>query len=155
MSKASFYGADELYDWGKRLEYEGEHLREIAFPLGGIGTGCVSLSGRGGLVDWEIFNRPNKGCLLPYAFFAIWAQPQGGPPVTRVLQGPPEPPFSGAGGTRFGGLGFGVTREDGSGLPHMRSARFTRRVSLWRGSSSRIPRCPSRCDWKPIAPSSP
>jgi uncharacterized protein (DUF608 family) len=124
MSKASFFSADELYDWGKRLEYQGEQLREIAFPLGGIGTGCVSLSGRGSLVDWEIFNRPNKGCLLPYAFFAIRARPQGGQPVTRVLQGPPEPPFSGAGSTRFGGLGFGVTRVDGSGLPHMRSVRF-------------------------------
>ena len=30
-------------------------------PLGGIGTGTISLSGRGGLVDWEVRNRPDKG----------------------------------------------------------------------------------------------
>ena len=33
----------------------------IAFPLGGIGTGTISLGGRGNLRDWEIFNRPDKG----------------------------------------------------------------------------------------------
>ena len=87
MTTAAFYTRDELYDWGKRLEYSGEQLREVAFPLGGIGTGCVSLSGRGSLVDWEIYNRPNKGTLLPYAFFTLWARPEGGEPVTRVLQG--------------------------------------------------------------------
>ena len=46
----------------------------IAFPLGGIGTGTVSLGGRGQLRDWEIFNRPDKGNELSYAFPAIWAK---------------------------------------------------------------------------------
>ncbi len=32
-----------------RLIYTGESLREIAFPLGGIGTGTLSLGGRGQL----------------------------------------------------------------------------------------------------------
>ncbi|MEN6479888.1 MAG: GH116 family glycosyl-hydrolase [Anaerolineales bacterium] len=124
MTKASFFTHEQLYDWGKRLEYRGRQQREIAFPLGGIGTGCVSLSGRGSLVDWEIFNRPNKGCLLPYAFFTIWAKPEGGEPVTRVLQSPPTPPYNGTGRARFGGFGFGVTRLDGSGFPHMREGVF-------------------------------
>lgn len=124
MTKAAFFTRDQLYDWRKRLDYSGEQLREIAFPLGGIGTGCVSLTGRGSLVDWEIYNRPNKGSLLPYTFFALWAQPEGGEGVTRVLQGPPVPPYSGSGRTHFGGVGFGVTRLDGSGLPHMRQVRF-------------------------------
>ena len=30
-------------------------------PIGGIGTGTVSLGGRGDLRDWEIMNRPAKG----------------------------------------------------------------------------------------------
>jgi len=93
--------------------------------LGGIGTGCVSLNGRGALVDWEIFNRPNKGAILPYAFVALWAQAEGRPPVTRVLQAPPRPPFMGQGAVRFGGIGFGVQREDDSGLPHLRQAVFS------------------------------
>src|SRR5260370_96600 len=48
-----------------------ESLREIAFPLGGIGTGTVSLGGRGDFRDWEIFNRPNKGGVLPFTFVAL------------------------------------------------------------------------------------
>ena len=41
--------------------YEGESTREISFPLGGIGTGSIGLSGAGRLIDWEIQNRPAKG----------------------------------------------------------------------------------------------
>ena len=124
MSKAGFFSPEALYAISDGLVYEGEQLREIAFPLGGLGTGCVSLSGTGALVDWEIFNRPNKGCVLPYSFFTIWAKEQDGQPVTRVVQAPPMSPYSGSGGGNFRGLGFGVTRENGAGFPHMRSARF-------------------------------
>ncbi|NLD72551.1 MAG: hypothetical protein GX649_07525, partial [Chloroflexi bacterium] len=118
------YSPEELRAAGRPAAYEGEGLREIAFPLGGIGTGCVSLSGRGSLVDWEIFNRPNKGSRMPHTFCTLWAQVGQGRPVARVLQAPAEPPFSGAGGGQYTGLGFGVGREDGSGLPPMRAARF-------------------------------
>src|SRR5262245_8640469 len=38
--------------------YTGAAAKEVAFPLGGIGTGTVSIGGRGELRDWEIFNRP-------------------------------------------------------------------------------------------------
>jgi len=124
VSKASFFSHEALYGGGDGLVYEGDQLREIAFPLGGIGTGCISLSGRGSLVDWEIFNRPNKGSILPYAFFTMWAKKGDAAPVTRVLQSPPQTPFSGQGSSRFGGLGFGVQRGDGSGFPHMRTATF-------------------------------
>lgn len=68
--------------------YRGEHLREIAFPLGGIGTGCVSLDGRGGLRDWEIFNRPNKGSMLPYTFPMLWMRSEGEEPRILAVQGP-------------------------------------------------------------------
>ena len=43
------------------MKYENESLNEISFPLGGIGTGSIGLAGNGRLIDWEIFNRPNKG----------------------------------------------------------------------------------------------
>ena len=46
----------------------------LAFPLGGIGTGNVSLGARGELRDWEIFNAPAKGKLLPNTFFTIRVQ---------------------------------------------------------------------------------
>ena len=38
-------------------------VKNISFPLGGIGTGCIGLAGNGELNDWEIFNRPNKNGL--------------------------------------------------------------------------------------------
>src|SRR5437870_2811426 len=65
-----------------------EYLREIAFLLGGIGTGCVSLDGRGGLRDWEIYGKPNKGSELEYTFPALWLREQGSDPRCLNVQGP-------------------------------------------------------------------
>src|ERR1700716_1393915 len=73
--------------------FSGAALSEIAFPLGGIGTGTVSLGGRGELRDWEIFNRPAKGRSLAFTFFALWCQPQGAQPIARVLERQLLPPF--------------------------------------------------------------
>ncbi|WP_311245898.1 GH116 family glycosyl-hydrolase [Microbacterium sp. WCS2018Hpa-23] len=57
-----------------------------AFPLGGIGTGNVSVGARGELRDWELENLPDKGRRNPHSFFAIHAAPEGEPAVTRVLE---------------------------------------------------------------------
>ena len=70
----------------------------LAFPLGGIGTGNVSLGARGELRDWEIFNRPAKGTMLPNTFFALRVQVGEQPAVTRVLEAPLQPPFPGSHG---------------------------------------------------------
>ena len=94
-----FYSRSQLYELGTPRAYEGEQLAEIAFPIGGIGTGSVSLSGTGALRDWEIFSRPNIGSTLPYSFLTLWAQAEGKTPVTKVVQSPPRPPFSGQGDT--------------------------------------------------------
>ncbi|MDQ3700283.1 MAG: non-lysosomal glucosylceramidase [Chloroflexota bacterium] len=96
--------------------YSGAQLREIAFPLGGIGTGTVSLGGRGNLQDWEIFNRPAKGRSLPYTFFALWAQPAGGPAVARVLERKLLPPFV---------RDRGLPPTQVAGLPRLDEAHFT------------------------------
>ncbi len=40
--------------------YRKDELREIVFPLEGIGTGGLGLSGTGALVDWELTGRANK-----------------------------------------------------------------------------------------------
>ena len=42
--------------WPVLKTYDQNHLYQIALPLGGIGTGTVSLGGRGELRDWEIMN---------------------------------------------------------------------------------------------------
>ena len=57
---------------GALRTYDGKTARDVAFPLGGIGTGTVSLGARGELRDWEIFNRPAKGRTLPFSFVALW-----------------------------------------------------------------------------------
>ena len=63
----------------KLRTFTGPSLSQVAFPLGGIGTGTVSLGGRGNLRDWEIFNRPNKGKdgKLDHTFFALRAEREG------------------------------------------------------------------------------
>jgi uncharacterized protein (DUF608 family) len=97
--------------------FRDEALREIGFPLGGIGTGTVSLSGFGGLRDWEIFNRPNKGSTLPFTFAALRIAGGGlAAPTVRVVERQPLPPFSG---------GFGSPRSTALGLPHFPDAVFT------------------------------
>jgi hypothetical protein len=58
--------------------FTGRRLTAIAFPLGGVGSGAISLGGRGQLRDWEIFNRPDKGNAPNYAFPAIWVQSGAG-----------------------------------------------------------------------------
>jgi hypothetical protein len=95
--------------------FTGEALREIAFPLGGIGTGTVSLGGRGELRDWEIFNRPAKGSVLPHTFFALRAAEAGGAPVTRVLERRFLPPYGGQ---------YGLTAWRSSGMPRLTEATF-------------------------------
>jgi non-lysosomal glucosylceramidase len=122
--KGDTYSRSELYEFGAPQAYEDARLSEIAFPLGGIGTGSVSLSGTGALRDWEIFNRPNIGSLLPYSFLTLWARADGEAPVTKVVQSPPRPPFSGQDRTNYQGYGFGVTRLNGAGFPHLRQGTF-------------------------------
>ncbi len=81
--------------WPVLTRYDRDHLARVALPLGGIGTGTVSLGGRGDLRDWEIVNRPAKGFIPVLGrynspFFALFAQPVSGEAVTRLLEGPLE-----------------------------------------------------------------
>ncbi|MCC7408690.1 MAG: hypothetical protein IT442_11510, partial [Phycisphaeraceae bacterium] len=100
----------------KAVTYRGPQLREVAFPLGGIGAGCVSLEGRGSLRDWEIYNRPAKGTLLDFTFPVLWCQEEGQPSQTRTVQGPFNRDFVGG--------GFGISRAQASGLPCFASTVF-------------------------------
>jgi len=77
--------------WPTLTRYDQDHLAHIALPIGGIGTGTVSLGGRGDLRDWEIVNRPAKGFKPRQAFFALYARQPGQPAVTRCLEGCIDP----------------------------------------------------------------
>ncbi len=86
--------------WPVLKRYSGEDLRCVALPLGGIGTGTVSLGGRGDLRDWEVGSRPAKGFTPRHSFFALRVRPRGASPVTRVLEGPVLSPQDGWIGSR-------------------------------------------------------
>lgn len=47
-------------EWPVIRHFDSGHTLRVALPMGGIGCGAISLSGRGELVDWEIMNRPSK-----------------------------------------------------------------------------------------------
>jgi non-lysosomal glucosylceramidase len=81
-------------DWPILKHYDQDHLARIALPVGGIGTGTVSLGGRGDLRDWEIMNRPAKG-FVPMngpvgPFFAVYVRTTGGRTAVRAIEGPIE-----------------------------------------------------------------
>ena len=76
--------------------YDSQHLHRIALPLGGIGTGTVSLGGSGELRDWEVMNVPAKGYSTVTTgndapFFAIYTKKKNESPKTKALLGPIDP----------------------------------------------------------------
>ena len=75
--------------WPVLKYYDAEHLARVAMPLGGIGTGSVSLGGRGDLRDWEVMNRPAKG-FTPVGqagpFFALYLETPTGQRVVRAIE---------------------------------------------------------------------
>ncbi|MGN0635308.1 MAG: GH116 family glycosyl-hydrolase [Acutalibacteraceae bacterium] len=105
--------------------YSGKKLKEIIFPLGGIGTGSIGLAGNGSLVDWEIFNRPNKGSINGHSFFVVKAQYPDGKSVCKILQGDHIKDLMGQySKTRFGGYGFGPKGATMCGFPHFQKMKF-------------------------------
>jgi non-lysosomal glucosylceramidase len=80
-------------DWPILKHYDQEHLYNIALPVGGIGTGTISLGGIGDLKDWNIMNKPSQGGAVTSSrntspFFAIYTKPEGAQAKTRALMGP-------------------------------------------------------------------
>jgi non-lysosomal glucosylceramidase len=96
--------------------FTGRQLAMVAFPLGGVASGGLSLGGRGQLRDWEIFNRPNKGYAPDYAFPGIWVRSGGRKPVARVLEARILPPYEGA---------DGLGSRNVPGLSRLQGAVFT------------------------------
>lgn len=110
----------------KAFTFTGKKTREISFPLGGIGSGCIGLAGNGRLMDWEIFNRPNKGSVNGFSHFAIKAEKKGTLLDARVLNADLQKDFMGQyGKLQDKGYGFGPYRETMAGFPHFRNCTFT------------------------------
>ena len=115
IASAAFAGKSDR-PWPIIKHYDQKHLSQIALPIGGIGTGTISLGGRGDWKDWEIVNRPAKGFNPGSPFFAIRVKPAGGSTKVRALQGPvAEHLYAGA---------FGVKDATNPALPCFRNCSF-------------------------------
>ncbi|MBS4197608.1 GH116 family glycosyl-hydrolase [Lederbergia citri] len=99
----------KLHSSNTQRKYSGKD-QVAAFPLGGIGTGNVSIGSRGELRDWEIFNRPGKRTIMPNTFFSIWVKQDGEEPIAKVLESRINPPHD---------LSHGYHPITGAGLPRM------------------------------------
>ena len=99
--------------------YTGEHLNQVAFPLGGIGAGMVCLEGTGGISQVSVRNRPDV-FHEPLVFAALSLRSPH--PVARVLEGPPPPCKV------YGRAGSGNGRHGTNlGLPRFADATFEAR----------------------------
>lgn len=109
------------------MRYAKSRTSQISFPLGGIGAGCIALAGNGRLIDWEIFNHPNKNSANGLTHFAIRAERNGAVIDWRLLLGDLPPPYTGENGDGrlFKGFGWGPCGESLAGLRHFRKHNFS------------------------------
>ncbi|MBQ9544010.1 MAG: hypothetical protein IJV00_02650, partial [Clostridia bacterium] len=135
----------------KRTVFKNDALNEISFPLGGIGAGCIGLSGNGRLVDWEIFNRPNKGSTNGGSHFAIKAMNKGKLVDARVINGDYEKNLTGTPGKNFG---HGQDKSTMAGFPHFRDCTFTGEFPIARVdfSDKGFPGKVRLTAWSPLIP---
>lgn len=107
--------------------YRDEKTRSIVFPLGGIGSGSIGLTGTGRFVDWEVFNRPNKGSINGFSHIAVKALDAETDMLidSRVLNGDLNGSLTGNYSDKlFSGYGFGPPRLTMAGLPHFENCEF-------------------------------
>jgi uncharacterized protein (DUF608 family) len=125
MAVSFLYAQEKSNDWPVLKTYDQDHIQKIKMPVGGIGTGTISFTGRGSLEDWEIMNRPAKGfnptlenwgpAKVKGPFFAIFMEDEEGNKQTRLLEGlQDESTYEGA---------LGATSNH-HGLPRFSNASF-------------------------------
>ncbi|MEI9918605.1 MAG: GH116 family glycosyl-hydrolase [Bacteroidota bacterium] len=73
--------------------YDKDHINKISLPVGGIGTGTISLGGNGQWKDVEIMNRPGKGFYgaetpKTAPCFMVFTQDASGKKISKALMGP-------------------------------------------------------------------
>ena len=136
---------------GKPRVYRGDHLNRIAFPLGGLGAGMVSLEGSGALAQVSLRHKPDIHH-EPQAFAAFHVS---GAKTARVLEGP-VPMWK-----AFGSVTAGALNESGNGLtgrtyglPRFAQAAFQSRfpfatVSL---TDQSLPVSVELTGWSPFTP---
>jgi non-lysosomal glucosylceramidase len=90
---------------------------QAVFPLGGIGTGNISINSCGHLMDFELFNHPDQGFTPPYTFFAIHSHGKDiKQSFTKVLEAEIPAPYHHS---------HGFHAWHYSGLPRFKDSKFS------------------------------
>ncbi|MEN8155772.1 MAG: GH116 family glycosyl hydrolase [Bacteroidota bacterium] len=126
--------------------YENEYLNRVAFPMGGIGAGMITLEGTGGISHVsvrnkpDIFNEPNM-----FAAISVKGIENG----AKVLEGP-EADWK-VFGSPFTGNGHG---QGADGYPHFEKASFSARFPFGtvQLEDKDIPLEVSITGWSPFIP---
>ena len=106
--------------WPVLKHYEKEQTYRIAMPVGGIGTGNISIGGNGQWMDVEMMNKPGigfYGSVTPQQApcFMIFVQDGGGKKYVKALMGPVAPDqYAGSQGSL----------APNHGMPRFKSATF-------------------------------
>jgi uncharacterized protein (DUF608 family) len=100
--------------------YEGRFIEKIAMPVGGIGTGNISIGGNGQWKDVEMMNKPGMGFYGSVSpknapCFMVFTQSESGEKHAKVLMGPIPP-------TEY--IGSEGSVAPNHGLPRFASASF-------------------------------
>lgn len=112
------------HQWPVLKVYDQNQTDRIAMPIGGIGTGTISLTGRGALEDWEIMSRPAKGYNPQYTgvavinrapFFSIYIKEKNKEGQALLLEGPVPTKYD---------EGFYGSKSPNHGLPRFSEATF-------------------------------
>jgi uncharacterized protein (DUF608 family) len=127
--------------------YHGDHLDQIAFPLGGIGAGMFCLEGTGALTKFSLRNRPDLGN-EPHTFATVCIK--GSRNISRVLEGQVptwklKPFLPGVEGVYPGGCW---------GLPRFREATFEAKFpfATVRLKDADLPLEVELTGWSPFSP---
>jgi uncharacterized protein (DUF608 family) len=134
--------------------FSGDNLLQIAMPMGGMGGGCVSLNGHGGLQDISIRHQPATTALpdghgfIPEAFAVLNVRGQS--PVTRLLEGPMpvEKVYD------QGLMAQGYRRSGHEGLPRFESSEFAAAFPFGevRLRDDSVPLGATITGWSPLIP---
>ena len=129
----------------------GDYLDRVAFPMGGIGAGMISLEGTGALSQVSLRHTPDV-YHEPPAFAALFVE---GAPTARVVEGP-VPMWK-----AFGSVSPGAFSEAGNGLggrtyglPRFASASFEARFpfAVVELSDPSMPVTVELTGWSPFIP---
>jgi non-lysosomal glucosylceramidase len=113
-------GFAQQKQWPVLKHYEGKYLEKIAMPVGGIGTGNISIGGNGQWKDVEIMNKPGMGYYGSVSpknavCFMVFTRNETGEKHAKLLTGPiPATEYNGSQGSV----------SPNHGLPRFASATF-------------------------------